>query len=105
MVILPSWTPTAKAHHSHGEPIVMTSSNHSRRNKTTFLGGFTLLFSLALTGCQVDIAGQTLPSGFYLDDDVQYFSPDAEFKLSREAAALKEQAANQISSPQTELQR
>ena len=78
----------------------MTSSDNVRRNVATCLGGVVLLFSLALTGCQVDIAGQTLPSGYYLDDDVQYFSPDTEFKLSREAAALKEQSANQISSPQ-----
>ncbi len=51
------------------------------------------------TGCQVDIGGQTLPSGFYLQDDVQYFPPGPEFKLSREAAAMKtyaeEQAAQQ----------
>jgi hypothetical protein len=51
------------------------------------------------TGCQVDIGGQTLPSGFYLEDDVQYFPPGPEFKLSREAAAMKtyaeEQAAQQ----------
>ena len=78
----------------------MTSSDNIRCNQATFLGSAVLLFSLALTGCQVDIAGQTLPSGFYQDDDVQFFSPDAEFKLSREAAALKEQSANQISSPQ-----
>jgi hypothetical protein len=51
------------------------------------------------TGCQVDIAGQTLPSGYYLDDDVQYFPAGPEFKLSREAAAMKayeeEQAVQQ----------
>jgi len=50
-------------------------------------------------GCQVDIGGQTLPSGFYLQDDVQYFPPGPEFKLSKEAAAMKtykeEQAAQQ----------
>lgn len=51
------------------------------------------------TGCQVDIGGQTLPSGYYLSDDVQYFPAGPEFKLSREAAAMKtyeeEQAAQQ----------
>lgn len=50
-------------------------------------------------GCQVDIGGQTLPSGYYLADDVQYFPPGPEFKLSKEAAAMKtyaeEQAAEQ----------
>lgn len=43
----------------------------------------------ALTGCQVDVAGQTLPSPYYLSDDVQYFAPGPEFKLAREAAALQ----------------
>ncbi len=28
---------------------------------------------MAFTGCQVHIAGQTLPSPYYLEDDVQYF--------------------------------
>lgn len=41
------------------------------------------------TGCQVGVAGQTLPSPYYLDDDVQYFPSGPEFKLPREAAALR----------------
>lgn len=45
--------------------------------------------SLANTGCQVTEAGQTLPSGYYATDDIQYFPPGPEFKLSREAAAQK----------------
>ncbi|MFM8284571.1 MAG: hypothetical protein ACKOCW_13545, partial [Planctomycetaceae bacterium] len=45
--------------------------------------------SVLLTGCQVDIGGQTLPSAYYLQDDIQYFPAGPEFKLSREAAALK----------------
>ena len=48
----------------------------------------------------MDIAGQTLPSPYYLTDDVQYYAPGPEFKLAREAAALKEQSAKQISEPQ-----
>jgi hypothetical protein len=46
-----------------------------------------------LTGCQVEMAGQTLPSPYYLTDDVQYYAPGPEFKLAREAAAMQEQAA------------
>ena len=42
------------------------------------------------TGCQVDVGGTTMPSAYYLRDDVQYFQKGPEFKLSREAAALKE---------------
>jgi len=41
------------------------------------------------TGCQVTEGGQTLPSPYYVQDDVQYFAPGPEFKLSREAAAQK----------------
>ena len=36
----------------------------------------------------MDIAGQTLPSPYYLSDDVQYYAPGPEFRLAREAAAL-----------------
>ncbi|MEO1617803.1 MAG: hypothetical protein AAFV88_18265 [Planctomycetota bacterium] len=43
----------------------------------------------AATGCQSTINGQTLPSPYYLQDDVQYFPAGPEFKLSREAAALQ----------------
>ena len=45
-----------------------------------------------LTGCQVEMAGQTLPSPYYLSDDIQYYAPGPEFKLAREAAAMQEQA-------------
>lgn len=41
------------------------------------------------TGCQGSYSGQTLPSPYYIHDDVQYFPPGPEFKLSREAAAMK----------------
>ena len=47
---------------------------------------------LLLAGCQVEMAGQTLPSPYYLTDDVQYYAPGPEFKLAREAAAIQEQA-------------
>ena len=45
--------------------------------------------NLAITGCQVDVGGQTLPSAYYLQDDIQYFPAGPEFKLSKEAAAQK----------------
>ena len=44
---------------------------------------------IAMTGCQVDVGGQTLPSAYYLQDDIQYFPAGPEFKLSKEAAAQK----------------
>lgn len=64
--------------------------------------GLLLLAAVSVVpaiGCQVDVGGQTLPSGYYLSDDVQYFPPGPEFKLAKEAAAMKtyaeEQAAEQ----------
>ena len=54
------------------------------------LAGFLVLGSL--TGCQVDVGGQTLPSPYYLQDDIQYFPAGPEFKLPQEAAALKAEA-------------
>jgi hypothetical protein len=47
---------------------------------------------LLATGCQVEVAGQTLPSPYYLSDDVQYYAPGPGFKLAREAAAMKQQS-------------
>lgn len=81
---------------------VNTSPNNPMKRSVAILfAGLMMLVSLASTGCQMDIAGQTLPSAYYLTDDVQYYAPGPEFKLAREAAALKEQNAAQIS----ELQR
>ena len=54
-----------------------------------------LLASFAATGCQVDIGGQTLPSSYYLTDDVQYFAPGPEFKLAQEAAQMQAFRADQ----------
>ena len=35
------------------------------------------------------VAEQTLPSAYYIQDDIQYFPTGPEFKLSREAAAIR----------------
>ena len=48
-----------------------------------------LMGMVMLTGCQVYVGGHTLPSPYYLHDDIQYFPSGPEFKLSKEAAALK----------------
>ena len=54
------------------------------------IGGLGLAIAiLSSTGCQGVYNGQTLPSPWYLADDIQYFPPGPEFKLSREAAAMK----------------
>jgi hypothetical protein len=57
--------------------------------------GLGIAACLGATGCQTSIGGQTLPSPYYIDDDVQYFPPGTEFKLSREAAAMKAYKAEQ----------
>ena len=53
------------------------------------LCGIALLLALSSTGCQGVYNGQLLPSPWYISDDIQYFAPGPEFKLSREAAAMK----------------
>ena len=68
-----------------------TRAKPLRRRQTAIRAGFLLLAigGVSLTGCQVDVGGQTLPSPYYLQDDIQYFPAGPEFKLSKEAAALK----------------
>ena len=70
----------------------MRQREHEQRRGSLWLKPLMALFALCgigLTGCQVDVGGQTLPSAYYLQDDIQYFPAGPEFKLSREAAALK----------------
>ena len=43
-----------------------------------------------LTGCQSTVGGQTLPSAFYLDDDVQYFPAGPETQLPELRRRLEE---------------
>ena len=45
--------------------------------------------AVCTTGCQISVGGQTLPSPYYIQDDVQFFPSGSEFMLSREAAAQK----------------
>jgi hypothetical protein len=65
------------------------SSKHAWRPLVAIL----LAAPTLLAGCQVEYAGVTLPSPYYLSDDIQYYAPGPEFKLAREAAAMQEQAA------------
>ncbi|MSR59992.1 MAG: hypothetical protein EXS05_20525 [Planctomycetaceae bacterium] len=58
-----------------------------------------LLGSVALcssaVGCQSTIGGQTLPSAYYLRDDLQYFPAGPEFKLTKQVQAIEEYKARQ----------
>lgn len=70
-------------------------SKKRSRTYTLLLCGAVALGSIASTGCQSSVGGQTLPSAYFLKDDVQFFPKGPEFKLSREAAALKEARARE----------
>jgi len=77
----------------------MSGSNTPRRSLRAVVVGLGTLVAVGLTGCQVDIGGQTMPSPYYMTDDVQYFPPGPEFKLAREAAALKQAAQEEAMQP------
>jgi hypothetical protein len=71
----------------------MTDTKRSQAWKFAALG---LLLAGVITpsvGCQVSVAGQTLPSPYYLQDDVQYFPAGPENKLANETAAIKKARA------------
>jgi hypothetical protein len=52
------------------------------------LGG--LVLSATGSGClQTTVAGQTLPSAYYLNDDVQYFPAGPETRLYNQVQALE----------------
>lgn len=76
------------------------SNRLTARRTACLAAGLLALACPALTGCQMDIAGQSLPSPYYLTDDIQYYAPGPEFKLAREAAALKAQKEARISQQQ-----
>ncbi len=57
--------------------------------------GLVLAGMATSTGCQSLVGGQVLPSPWYQTDDVQFFAPGSEMKLSREAAAQKAYSAEQ----------
>lgn len=52
--------------------------------------GVGLALSVCSTGClQTSVGGQTLPSAWFLDDDVQYFPAGPETKLANQIRALE----------------
>ena len=73
----------------------MSGSSKLLRPLRAMLLGLGLLVTLGTTGCQWEVGGQTLPSPFWMTDDVQYYAPGPEFKLAREAAAQKAAQAQQ----------
>jgi hypothetical protein len=73
----------------------MTGSLNHQNPLRMLLLGIAMLGGIGLTGCQVEVGGQTLPSPYYISDDVQYYAPSSEFKLAKEAAAQKAYAQDQ----------
>lgn len=73
----------------------MSGSQKGNRLLRYVVVGLALVVTSGVTGCQVDVGGQTLPSPYYMTDDVQYYPPGPEFKLEREAAALRQARAEQ----------
>ena len=52
------------------------------------------LLAVAAAGCQTSVGGQTMPSAYYLRDDVQYFPAGPEDKLHNVRRALEEYKLN-----------
>jgi hypothetical protein len=73
----------------------MTGSSNCQKPLRTLLVALGLFVGAGLTGCQVETGGQTLPSPYYMTDDVQYYPPGSEFKLAKEAAAMKAYSKDQ----------
>ena len=84
MTIVGSWVVEAPAGRT-----LEDASMAVRQMSRVLLTGLGLALVLVATGCQSDFNGQTLPSAHWQTDDVQYFPPGPEFKLSREAAAMQ----------------
>jgi hypothetical protein len=74
----------------------MSQSSKRKSPLRWALVGLGLSLALGATGCQYQVGGQTLPSPYYMSDDVQYFAPGPEFKCEREAAALSQARAEQM---------
>ncbi len=69
----------------------------SRRAGRRLLAAVFVSGGLALaTGCQVEYAGMTLPSGKYMYDDVQYFPKGPDFRWANTNAATQRARMQQM---------
>ncbi len=55
----------------------------------------SLIVSGGLCGCQTNIGGQTLPSAYYLRDDVQFFPAGPDYLLPQTVKAHEDYRAAQ----------
>ena len=58
-------------------------------HRRSILASLALMGLLASTGCQVEYAGMTMPSGKYFHDDIQYFGQGPEFPFANTQAATQ----------------
>ncbi len=65
------------------------SPRRPNRRRLTLLAGAAVIGLVPATGCQVEYAGMTLPSGKYMRDDVQYFAPGPDFPWANTQAATQ----------------
>ncbi len=66
-----------------------TGSSRLSRRRFALWSGLAIGWLLPSTGCQVEYAGMTLPSGKYMHDDVQYFAPGPDFPWANTQAATQ----------------
>jgi hypothetical protein len=71
-----------------------TMSRPGLLTRCTLLLGVVGLLT-ASSGCQTTIGGQTLPSAYYLTDDIQFFPAGDEFLLPETVKAMDEYRAQQ----------
>src|SRR3954468_23032129 len=74
------------------EPMLSSRTGTTRRSqgrRASVWAGAAVLGLLTATGCQVEYAGMTLPSGKYMHDDVQYFAPGPDFPYANTQAATQ----------------
>lgn len=69
-------------------------SRHGWLTRCTLLVA-TLGLLTAASGCQTTMGGQTLPSAYYLTDDIQFFPAGDEFLLPETVKAMDEYRAQQ----------
>jgi hypothetical protein len=72
--------------------------NWSRLAITTAAG----MILIGTAGCQTNVGGQTLPSAYYLRDDVQYYPAGPQDKIFNERRALEQYKAGQQEAPPEE---
>ena len=70
-------------------PFDAKTARRTRGRRLALWAGLAVGGLLPATGCQVEYAGMTLPSGKYMHDDVQYFPPGPDFPLANTQAATQ----------------